>query len=66
MVEKGEIAHFEQFQLFPQCFLKTFFLKVLVPSSGHICSLILMKHGQTLCLDKIPDKFENRSCWVKN
>ena len=25
IVEKGEIAHFEQFHLFPQCFLKAFF-----------------------------------------
>ena len=24
-VEKGEIAHFEQFHLFPQCFPKAFF-----------------------------------------
>ena len=26
---KGEIANFEQFHLFPQCFPKAFFLKVL-------------------------------------
>ena len=25
IVEKGEIAHFEQFRLFPQCFPKAFF-----------------------------------------
>ena len=25
IVEKGEIAHFEQFHLFPQCFPKDFF-----------------------------------------
>ena len=27
--EKGEIAHFEQFHLFPQCFPKAFFFSVL-------------------------------------
>ena len=27
MVEKGEIAHFEQFHLFPQCFPEPFFLQ---------------------------------------
>ena len=26
-MEKGEIAHFEQFHLFPLCFLKAFFLQ---------------------------------------
>ena len=29
IVEKGEIAHFEQFHLFPQCFPKAFFYIVL-------------------------------------
>ena len=29
IVEKGEIAHFEQFHLFPQCFPKAFFFNVL-------------------------------------
>ena len=29
IVEKGEIALFEQFHLFPQCFPKAFFLNVL-------------------------------------
>ena len=29
IVEKGEIAHFEQFHLFPQCFPKAFFFYVL-------------------------------------
>ena len=29
IVEKGEIAHFEQFHLFPQCFPKVFLFKVL-------------------------------------
>ena len=28
IVEKGEIAHFEQFHLFPQCFPKAFFFNV--------------------------------------
>ena len=29
IVEKGKIAHFEQFHLFPQCFPKAFFFNVL-------------------------------------
>ena len=29
IVEKGEIAHFEQFHLFPQCCLEVFFFYVL-------------------------------------
>ena len=29
IVEKGEIAHFEQFHFFPQCFPKVFFFNVL-------------------------------------
>ena len=28
-MEKGEIAHFEQFHLFPQCFPKAFFFNGL-------------------------------------
>ena len=28
IVENGEIAHFEQFHLFPQCFPKAFFFSV--------------------------------------
>ena len=28
-MEKGEIAHFEQFHLFSQCFPKAFFFNVL-------------------------------------
>ena len=32
---------------------------------GHNFSLIIMKLGQNVCLDKISDKFENGSCWVK-
>ena len=29
IMEKGKIAHFEQFHLFPQCFLRDFFFNVL-------------------------------------
>ena len=29
IMEKGEIAHFEQFHLFPQCFPKAFFFNAL-------------------------------------
>ena len=29
MVDKGEIAHFEQFHLFPQCFPKAIFFSVV-------------------------------------
>ena len=29
IVEKGEIAHFEQFHIFPQCFLCSPYLKIL-------------------------------------
>ena len=32
----------------------------------HIYSPIIMKPYQNVCLDKISDEFENRSCWVKN
>ena len=39
--------------------------KPYVHSRGHIFSLIIMKHGQNVCLDKISDRFENGSCWVK-
>ena len=28
-MENGEIAHFEQFHFFPQCFPKAFFIDVL-------------------------------------
>ena len=37
-----------------------------VRSRGHNFSLIIMKLGQNVCLDKILDEFENGSCWVKN
>ena len=30
-----------------------------VHSGGHIFSLIIMKHGQNVCLDEISDEFEN-------
>ena len=29
IAEKGEIAYFEKFHLFPECFLETFFFNVL-------------------------------------
>ena len=29
IMEKGEIAHFEQFHIFPQCFPEAFFFTVL-------------------------------------
>ena len=37
--------------------------KPYVCSRSHIFSLIIMKHGQNVCLDEISDEFENRSCW---
>ena len=39
--------------------------KPYVHSRGHIFSLIIMKHGQNVCLVEISDRFENWSCWVK-
>ena len=39
--------------------------KPYVNSRGHIFSMIIMKRGQNVCLDKISDRFENGSCWVK-
>ena len=39
--------------------------KPYVHSRGRIFSLIIMKPGQNVCLDKISDRFENGSCWVK-
>ena len=36
--------------------------KPCVCSRGHIFSLIIMKFGQNVCLDKIWDIFENGSC----
>ena len=35
-------------------------------SRGHICSPIIMKLGQNVCLDQISDEFKNGSCWLKN
>ena len=40
--------------------------KPCVHSKGHIFNLIIMKRGQNVCIDKISDEFENRSCGVKN
>ena len=40
--------------------------KPYVHSRGHIFSLIIMKFGQNVCLDKISDEFENGSCQVEN
>ena len=36
-----------------------------VRSRGHIISPIIMKLGQSVCLDEISDKFENGLCRVK-
>ena len=41
-----------------------FFAWVL--SRSHIFSRIIMKLGQNVCLDEISDKFQIRSCGVKN
>ena len=39
MVENGEIAHNEQFHLFPQCFLCNMYLKILKSNiSVVVCS----------------------------
>ena len=40
--------------------------KPCVCSRGQISSLIIMKLGQNVCLDKISDEFENMLCWVQN
>ena len=37
IVEKGEIAHFEKFHLFPQCFLAAFFFNVLKRVQLNLC-----------------------------
>ena len=39
--------------------------KHCVLSRGHIFSLIIMKLGQHICLDKISDEFENSLCGKK-
>ena len=48
IVEKGEIAHFEQFRLFRQCFPKVFFLNVLK-------RVYMEKSVKSSCDDKILD-----------
>ena len=40
--------------------------KPSLPSRGHIFNLILMKLDQNVCLDEIPDEFENGSCSVRD
>ena len=40
--------------------------KPCVCPRGYIFSLIIMKHGQNVCLDEVSDEFKNGSCWVKN
>ena len=40
--------------------------KPYVHSRGHIFIPIIMKLSQNVCLDKISDRFENGSCWVKS
>ena len=40
--------------------------KPCVRSRSHIFSLIIMKLGQNVCLDKIMNESENGSCGVKN
>ena len=39
--------------------------KPCVHSRGHIFSLIIMKHGQNVCLDELSDESENGSCRLK-
>ena len=40
--------------------------KPSVRSRGHICSPIIMKLGQNVCLDEISNEVKNGSCLVKN
>ena len=40
--------------------------KLCVRCTDYIFDPIFMKLGQNVCLEKISDKFENRSCQVKN
>ena len=49
MVEKGEIAHLEQFHLFPQCFLKAFFLQCVKMSEGTKNNLGWFGRGESKC-----------------
>ena len=44
-MEKGDIAHFEQFQLLPRCFPKTFFLQCVRMSIHGGKGLIMSKAG---------------------
>ena len=46
--------------------LSQFLEKPCVRSRSHILSLIIMKLGQNVCLDKISGEFENGLCGVKN
>ena len=39
--------------------------KPYVCSRGHIFSLIILKHGQNVCLDEISNDFENGLCQSK-
>ena len=39
--------------------------KTLCTPRGHIFTLIIMKLGQNVCLNKILDKFKNGSCRIK-
>ena len=34
-------------------------------SRCHIFSSVIMKRGQSVCLDEILDEYENGSCWLK-
>ena len=51
-MEKDEIAHFEQFHLFPQCFPKAFFLQSVKMSlygeKGYVGYLIMMEESALL------------------
>ena len=39
--------------------------KPCVCSGGHIFSVVLIKLGQNVCLDKISEELKNGSYWVK-
>ena len=71
-VGKGEIARYEQFLLFPQCFQKACFPGA---SKGVIVwewvkkqqfKSKIAKSGLNDCLDVILDESENELCFVKN
>ena len=40
--------------------------KHCVHARGYIFSQVILKHSQSVCLDKILDEIENRLCQVKN